>query len=59
LALWLLGLGIGAGTPFRPREETAPVPVIATVTPYGKDQYDQWDYFRDAPAGNVPRGAFA
>ena len=47
-----------AGTLFRPREETEPVPVIATATPYGKDHYDQWDYFRDAPAGNVPGGGF-
>lgn len=47
-----------AGTLFRPREESEPVPVIATATPYGKDQYGQWDNFRDAPAGNVPGGGF-
>jgi predicted acyl esterase len=47
-----------AGTLFRPQDESATVPVIATATPYGKDRYDQWDYFRDAPTGNVPGGGF-
>ena len=47
-----------AGTLFRPREESEPVPVVATATPYGKDRYDQWDNFWDAPAGNVPGGGF-
>ena len=31
---------------------------MVTATPYGKDRYDQWDNFRDAPAGNVPGGGF-
>ncbi|MGP6175373.1 CocE/NonD family hydrolase [Corynebacterium sp. A21] len=46
-----------AGTVFRPSDGQV-VPVIATSTPYGKDDYDQWHYFRDAPQGNVPGGGF-
>ena len=37
-------------------EGAEPAPVIVTSTPYGKDNYDQWNYFRDAPIGNVPGG---
>ncbi len=33
-----------------------PVPVITTATPYGKDNFDQWDLFRDPPIGTVPGG---
>ena len=47
-----------AGTLFRPRDDSAPVPVVATATPYGKDKYDQWDNFQDPPVGNVPGGGF-
>lgn len=46
-----------AATVFRPNDGQ-PVPAIATATPYGKDNYQQWDYFRDAPEGNVPGGGF-
>ena len=47
-----------AATVFRPRDTAKPVPVIATATPYGKDNYTQRDNFRDAPEGNVPGGGF-
>ncbi|MFI0714950.1 CocE/NonD family hydrolase [Streptomyces inhibens] len=44
-----------AATVFRP--DAGPrVPVITTATPYGKDRFDQWNYFRDAPEGSVPGG---
>jgi uncharacterized protein len=33
-----------------------PVPVITTATPYGKDRFDQLNFFRDAPEGSVPGG---
>jgi uncharacterized protein len=33
-----------------------PMPVITTMTPYGKDQYDLWNLFQDAPVGTVPGG---
>jgi hypothetical protein len=33
-----------------------PAPVITTMTPYGKDQYDLWNLFQDAPVGTVPGG---
>ena len=46
-----------AGTVFRPANSET-VPVIATSTPYGKDDYQQWNNFRDAPEGNVPGGGF-
>jgi uncharacterized protein len=46
-----------AGTVFRPANDDV-VPVIATSTPYGKDDYEQWNNFRDAPEGNVPGGGF-
>ena len=44
-----------AATIFR-SEGGDPVPAIATATPYGKDNYQQWHNFRDAPRGNVPGG---
>lgn len=34
----------------------APVPAITTATPYGKDNFNQWDLFRDPPVGTVPGG---
>lgn len=40
------------------RPGAAAAPVIVTSTPYGKDNYDQWNNFRDAPVGNVPGGGF-
>ncbi|TIC81750.1 CocE/NonD family hydrolase [Nocardioides sp. GY 10127] len=46
-----------AATVFRPADGSV-VPVLATSTPYGKDDYGQWDHFRDAPEGNVPGGGF-
>jgi predicted acyl esterase len=46
-----------AATIFRPAEG-GPVPVIVTATPYGKDDYQQWHQFRDAPEGSVPGGGF-
>lgn len=46
-----------AATIFR-SEGGDPVPAIATATPYGKDNYQQWHNFRDAPRGNVPGGGF-
>lgn len=46
-----------AATVFRPVGGDA-VPAIATATPYGKDNYQQWHNFRDAPEGNVPGGGF-
>ena len=46
-----------AATLYRPRSDEA-VPVIATATPYGKDEFEQWNNFRDAPAGSVPGGGF-
>lgn len=45
------------GTVFRPANGDV-VPVITTSTPYGKDDYEQWNNFRDAPEGNVPGGGF-
>lgn len=44
-----------AATVFRPKVGQ-PVPVITTATPYGKDRYDQWNFFRDAPEGSAPGG---
>jgi predicted acyl esterase len=44
-----------AANVFRPKSGP-PVPVITTATPYGKDHYDQWNFFRDAPEGSVPGG---
>lgn len=41
-----------AATVFRPRDGE-PTPVITTMTPYVKDRYDQWEYFRDPPKGSV------
>ncbi len=38
------------------RKDGAPLPVITTMTPYGKDQYDLWNLFQDAPVGTVPGG---
>ena len=38
------------------RKDGAPMPVITTMTPYGKDQYDLWNLFQDAPVGTVPGG---
>jgi predicted acyl esterase len=38
------------------RKEGPPMPVITTMTPYGKDQYDLWNLFQDAPVGTVPGG---
>jgi predicted acyl esterase len=38
------------------RKGGPPMPVVTTMTPYGKDQYDLWNLFRDAPAGTVPGG---
>lgn len=46
-----------AGTVFRPAAGDT-VPFITTSTPYGKDDYNQWNNFRDAPQGNVPGGGF-
>lgn len=48
------GISLGA-TIYRPAAGP-PVPVITTATPYGKDRYDQTNYFRDAPEGSVPGG---
>lgn len=48
------GIHLGASV-FRPRTGAA-VPAITTATPYGKDRYDQTNYFRDAPDGSVPGG---
>ncbi len=48
------GIYLGA-TVYRP-QSVPPVPVIVTATPYGKDRYDQTDFFRDAPIGSVPGG---
>ncbi len=47
-----------AASIFRPRGVATPLPVIVTATPYAKDDFDQWFYFRDAPEGNVPGGGF-
>lgn len=44
-----------AATVFREKNDS-PAPVITTATPYGKDNFDQWDLFRDPPAGTVPGG---
>ncbi len=44
-----------AANVYRP-DAGPPVPVIATATPYGKDRFDQTDFFRDAPVGSVPGG---
>jgi predicted acyl esterase len=44
-----------AATVYRPSAGPA-VPVITTATPYGKDQFDQTNNFRDAPEGSVPGG---
>ncbi len=38
------------------RKAGPPMPVITTMTPYGKDQYDLWNLFQDAPVGTVPGG---
>jgi predicted acyl esterase len=46
-----------AATIFRPDSGDA-MPAIVTATPYGKDNYQQWHNFRDAPEGNVPGGGF-
>jgi predicted acyl esterase len=46
-----------AATVYRP-DGGAAVPAIATATPYGKDDHQQWHNFRDAPRGNVPGGGF-
>jgi len=46
-----------AANVFRPKSGHA-VPVIVTATPYGKDNFEQWSYFQDAPVGNVPGGGF-
>ena len=48
------GIGLAA-TIFRPKDGP-PAPVITSMTPYGKDQYDLWNLFRDAPEGTVPGG---
>lgn len=50
------GVNLGA-TVFRPGTDGR-VPVIVTATPYGKDNYNQWNNFRDPPEGNVPGGGF-
>lgn len=47
-----------AATVYRPGDSDEPVPVVVTATPYGKDDYEQWNNFRDAPEGNVPGGGF-
>ena len=44
-----------AATVYRPSSGPA-VPAITTATPYGKDEYNQTDNFRDAPVGSVPGG---
>ncbi|MFN3538027.1 MAG: CocE/NonD family hydrolase, partial [Brevundimonas sp.] len=46
-----------AASVFRPASG-GKVPVIVTATPYGKDNFNQWNYFREGPEGNVPGGAF-
>jgi uncharacterized protein len=38
------------------RNAGPPMPVITTMTPYGKDQYELWNLFQDAPVGTVPGG---
>jgi uncharacterized protein len=38
------------------RQDGPPMPVITTMTPYGKDQYGLWNLFQDAPVGTVPGG---
>ena len=44
-----------AASVYRPTG-AAPVPVVTTATPYGKDNFDQWQYFKDSPEGNLPSG---
>jgi putative CocE/NonD family hydrolase len=40
-------------TVFRDPGAAAPVPVIAAMTPYLREGYDQWEGFRDPPLGHV------
>ena len=47
-----------AASVFRPAGAIKRLPVIVTATPYAKDNFEQWFYFRDAPEGNVPGGGF-
>ncbi len=42
-----------AATVFRP-DGDGRHPVVATMTPYVKDRYDQWELFQDPPLGSVP-----
>lgn len=45
-----------AASVYRPAVSN-PVPAITTATPYGKDNFDQWTFFKDAPEGNLPAGS--
>ena len=43
-----------AGTLFRPREESEPVPVVTSATPYGKDITTSGTTSRTRPPGTFP-----